>query len=94
MTPTSPLPKTALRELLLGYGLVPGDHVLDATADDEFTELLEFLGLVVEDSTECSGGGKLPDRLDFSITNRNHLAVKEYRRVAVVWHHRDPLSWC
>ena len=51
-------------------------------------------GLVVDDSTKCSSGSKLPYRLDFSITNRNHLAVKEYGRVTVVWHHRDPLSWC
>ena len=58
MTPTTPLPKAAVRELLLGYGLVPGDHVLDATSGSEFTELLEFLGLLVEDSDERSAPGR------------------------------------
>ena len=58
VTPTTPLSKAAVRELLLGYGLVPGDHVLDATSGSEFTELLEFLGLLVEDSHERSAPGR------------------------------------
>ena len=81
VTPTSPLPKTALRELLLGYGLVPGDHVLDATADNEFTELLEFLGLVVEDSDERSE----PGRCRLVLAHPENRSPVELSRVAAEW---------
>ncbi len=81
MTSTSPLSKAAVRELLLGYGLVPGDHVLDATSGDEFTELLEFLGLVVEDSDERSE----PGRCRLVLAHSEDRSPIELSRMAAEW---------
>lgn len=81
MTSTSPLSKAAVRELLLGFGLVPGDHVLDATSGNEFTELLEFLGLIVEDSDERPEPGRCRLVLAHS---ENHSPI-ELSRMAADW---------
>jgi hypothetical protein len=81
VTSTSPLSKAAVRELLLGFGLVPGDHVLDATSGNEFTELLEFLGLIVEDSDERPEPGRC--RLVLA-QSENHSPI-ELSRMAADW---------
>ena len=81
VTPTTPLSKAAVRELLLGYGLVPGDHVLDATSGSEFTELLEFLGLLVEDSDERSAAG----RCRLVLAQSEDRSPVELSRMAAGW---------
>ena len=55
MVPNCPLSRTALRQVLLGHRLVPGDYVFDATTNGEFTEILEFLGINVVAPNEISG---------------------------------------
>ena len=55
MVPHCLLSRAALCQLLLGHRLAPGDRVLDATANGEFTEILEFLGMNVEGHNKTPG---------------------------------------
>ena len=55
MVPHCLVSRAVLRQVLLGHRLGPGDRVLDATANGEFTPILEFLGMIVDGHNETLG---------------------------------------
>jgi hypothetical protein len=55
MVPDCLLSRAALHQILLEHRLAPGDRVLDATTDGGFTEVLEFLGMNVQECNEARG---------------------------------------
>ena len=84
MVPTCPLSRTALRQLLLDHHLAPGDRVLDATANGEFTGILEFLGLNVETPEEISGASQ-PGRPRLVLARPGDRSALELSRAAGEW---------
>jgi hypothetical protein len=84
MVPTCRLSQATLRQLLLGHHLTPGDRVLDATADGEFIEIFEFLGLNVDDPDEIFGSHQ-PGRPRFVLARPENRSTFEFSRTVAGW---------
>ena len=84
MVPICCLSRAALRQVLLGHHLAPGDYVFDATANGEFTEILEFLGMNVVAPNEISGTDQ-SGRLRLVLARPEDRSPLELSRAAAEW---------
>ncbi len=84
MVPHCLVSRAALRQVLLGHRLGPGDRVLDATANGEFTPILEFLGMIVDGHNETLGThSSIRPRL--VIARHEHRSSLELSRATALW---------